>query len=320
MVRDITKADVEAALDEAYRACQKDSGGKDANYIPYLANINPDLFALCVCFPDGTTLTRGDADYRFGIESISKVSTALLVLQQSGADRLLQSIGADATGLPFNSIMAMLLERDHPTTPLVNAGAIAACSLVEPLGDRQAKWDAIAKMAGELCGAPLSVIEKLYTAESQTNYNNRSIAWLLKSYNRIYDDPELSLELYTRQCSLGVTCTQLATMGATIAADGVNPLTRRRVFAAELTPKILALITSVGFYEHTGDWLYTAGIPAKTGVGGGIMAVMPGLFGLAAFSPRVDSSGNSVRAQDAIKRVMNALGITVFDSVRLTER
>ena len=216
--------------------------------------------------------------------------------------------------------MAMLLERDHPTTPLVNAGAIAACSLVEPLGDRQAKWDAIAKMAGELCGAPLSVIEKLYAAESQTNYNNRSIAWLLKSYNRIYDDPELSLELYTRQCSLGVTCTQLATMGATIAADGVNPLTRRRVFAAELTPKILALITSVGFYEHTGDWLYTAGIPAKTGVGGGIMAVMPGLFGLAAFSPRVDSSGNSVRAQDAIKRVMNALGITVFDSVRLTER
>ena len=238
---------------------------------------------------DGKIITLGDSSYRFGIESVSKVHTAILALRQYGAEKVLKMIGADATGLPFNSIMAILLENDHPSTPLVNAGAITACSMVQP-----------------------------YKSETATNFNNRSIAWLLKNYNRIYDDPDMSLDLYTRQCSLGITAEQLSIAAATVANNGVNPVTKKPVFDASLSPKITSLVATVGFYERTGDWLYTSGIPAKTGVGGGVMGIMPGHFGISAFAPPLDSSGNSVKAQLAIKYIMNKLGISIFGSTRFT--
>ena len=132
----------------------------------------------------------GDTDYRFGIESVSKVHTAILALRQYGAKEILDKIGADATGLPFNSIIAILLENDHPSTPLVNAGAISACSMVQPIGDSAKKWDAIVENVTDLCGSAPQLIDELYKSESDTNFNNRSIAWLLKNYNRIYDDPD----------------------------------------------------------------------------------------------------------------------------------
>ena len=160
------------------------------------------------------------------------------------------------------------------------------------------------------------MIDELYRSESATNFNNRSIAWLLRNYGRIYDDPELSLDLYTRQCSLGVTARQLAVAAATIAGGGVNPTTRRRVFKAELTPKITALMATVGFYEHTGDWLFTTGLPAKTGVGGGIMGVVPGVMGVAAFAPPLDGAGNSVKAQKALAFIAGHLNLNVFGTTR----
>ena len=221
-------------------------------------------------------------------------------------------IGADATGLPFNSIIAILLENDHPSTPLVNAGAITACSMVNPMGDADKKWAAIVENITQLSGSAPDLIEELYRSESETNFNNRSIVWLLKNYNRIYDDPDLSLDLYTRQCSLGITAEQLSVCGATIANRGVNPKTGRSVFDASFSPQITSLIATVGFYEHTGDWLYTSGIPAKTGVGGGVMGVLPGIMGISAFAPPIDESGNSVKAQLAIKHIMNKLGLSVF--------
>lgn len=227
-------------------------------------------------------------------------------------------IGADATGLPFNSIMAILLEKDHPSTPLVNAGAITACSMVQPIGDSAKKWDAIVANITDLCGSAPQLIDELYKSESATNFNNRSIAWLLKNYNRIYDDPDMSLDLYTRQCSLGITAAQLSVCGATIANDGLNPVSKKQIFDGSLSPKITSLIATVGFYEHTGDWLYTSGIPAKTGVGGGVMGVMPGLFGISAFAPPIDSAGNSVKAQLAIKYIMNKLGLSIFNGDRVT--
>lgn len=243
---------------------------------------------------------------------MSKVHTAILALRQYGAQKLLDMIGADATGLPFNSIMAILLENDHPSTPLVNSGAIAACSMVQPIGQTDKKWEAIVQNITELCGSAPQLIDELYKSESATNFNNRSIAWLLKNYDRIYDDPDMSLDLYTRQCSLGITAEQLAVCGATVANKGLNPVTKKQVFDETLAPKITSLVATVGFYEHTGDWLYTSGIPAKTGVGGGVMGIMPGLFGISAFAPPIDDAGNSVKAQLAIKYIMNKLGLSVF--------
>ncbi|MDE5652885.1 MAG: glutaminase A [Muribaculaceae bacterium] len=311
----ITKSQIREAVEQTYAECKGIQGGKNADYIPYLANIDPELFGISLTLPDGTTYAVGDTEYKFGIESVSKVLTAILVLKQYGAEAVLKQIGADATGLPFNSIFAILLENDHPSTPLVNAGAITACSMVQPQGDSWGKWEAIINNFRALCATESEVIDELYRSESDTNFNNRSIAWLLKNYGRIYDDVPMSLDLYTRQCSVGITARQLGVCAATIANGGKNPVTGVQVFAPELAPKITTLISSVGFYQNTGDWLYTSGIPAKSGVGGGVLGVLPGVFGIAAFAPPLDPAGNSVRAQAAVKSVMSKLGLGVFDGV-----
>ena len=243
--------------------------------------------------------------------------TAILSRQQYGAEKVLERIGADATGLPFNSIFAILLENEHPSTPLVNAGAISACSMVQPIGKSDEKWSAIVDNITNLCGSAPKLLDELYKSESDTNYNNRSIAWLLKNYGRIYDDPPMALDLYTRQCSLGVTATQLAITGATIANGGLNPVTKKQAFNEELAAPVTSLIATVGFYEHSGDWMYTSGIPAKTGVGGGVMGVLPGVMGISAFAPPIDEVGNSVKAQLAIKYVMNKLGLNVFNGKQI---
>ena len=162
----------------------------------------------------------------------------------------------------------------------------------------------------------MSVLDELYRSESETNFNNRSIAWLLKNYNRIYDDPDMALDIYTRQCSIGVTAKQLATMAATIANGGKNPVTKQQVFKPELSPKIASMMATVGFYEHTGDWLFTTGLPAKTGVGGGIMGVVPGVMGVAAFAPPLDEAGNSVKAQKALAYIAGHLNLNIFGTTR----
>ena len=299
MDKKITIAQIKEVAQQAYDLYKTNTDGKNADYIPYLANINKNLFGISICLLNGQTIEVGDSEYRFGIESVSKVHTAILVLRQYGAKELLEKIGADATGLPFNSIIAILLENDHPSTPLVNAGAITACSMVKPVGDSKQKWDAIVANITDLCGSAPQLIDELYKSESATNFNNRSIAWLLKNYNRI-------------------TAKQLSVAAATVANLGLNPVTKKQVFDAELSPKITSMISTVGFYEHTGDWLYTSGIPAKTGVGGGVMGVLPGQFGISAFAPPIDQAGNSVKAQLAIKYVMNKLGLNVFNGHRVT--
>ena len=314
----LTKQQIKDAASQAYIYASKITGGANANYIPYLANIDPALFGLSVMLPDGTGFNFGDTEYKFGIESVSKVPTAILAMRQHSPAGVLKDIVADATGLPFNSIFAILLENDHPSTPLVNAGAISACSMIDPKGDSDAKWKAITDNITELCGSAPELINELYKSESDTNFNNRAITWLLKNYNRIYDDPDMSLDLYTRQCSLGITSSQLAIMAATIASGGVNPVTRKRVFDREIAPKITTLIATVGFYQHSGDWLYTSGIPAKSGVGGGVLGVLPGVLGIAAFAPPLDEAGNSVKAQAAVKEFARILGLGVMNGDRVT--
>lgn len=314
MMNGISKERMRSLIDEAYEKFKDDKTGKNADYIPYLARVDSKLFGIAVCMPDGEIIAVGDCDYIFGVESVSKVMTAILILEQYGADTILHMIGADATGMPFNSVMAILLEKNHPTTPLVNAGAISAVSMVRPVGNSDDKWKAIVDNIERLCGERPRLIEELYKSESVSNFNNRAIAWLLKHYNRIYDDPDMSLDLYTRQCSLGITARQLAICGATIANGGVNPVTKEKVFEKRLAPKITAMLAAVGFYEHTGDWMFTSGLPAKTGVGGGIMGVLPGRFGIAAFAPPLDGSGNSVKAQKALRYIMNKLETGIYNS------
>lgn len=312
MEKIIKLSEIKNALESSFNEVKNLSGGKNANYIPYLANIDSNLFGLSLTLTDGTSFNYGDTEYKFGIESVSKVPTAILAMIQHTPQGVLEKIGADATGLPFNSIFALLLENDHPSTPLVNAGAISACSMVAPQGDSRDKWKAITENITALCASAPVLIDELYESETATNFNNHAIAWLLKNYDRIYDDVDMSLDLYTRQCSLGITSSQLAIMGATIANDGYNPVSKIQVFDKEIAPKITSMIASVGFYQHTGDWLFTSGIPAKTGVGGGVMGVMPGLFGIAAFAPPLDDAGNSVKAQAVIKAFMNKLDLGIF--------
>lgn len=206
MERTITIQQIKDVAQEAYNLYKDNTDGKNADYIPYLANIDPKLFGISICLMNGEIIQLGDSQYRFGIESVSKVLTAILVLRQYGAPKVLEMIGTDATGLPFNSIMAILLENDHPSTPLVNAGAISANSMVQPVGNSDAKWKAIVDNMTELCGSTPQLIDELYRSESATNFNNRSIAWLLKNYNRIYDDPDMSLDLYTPPVFHGHHC------------------------------------------------------------------------------------------------------------------
>lgn len=312
MKKTIKFTDLESVVKEAYEKVKNLEGGKNADYIPFLAKIDSKLFGIAVCLPNGEIIEAGDTDYVFGIESISKVHTAVLILKQYGAEAVLKQIGADATGLPFNSILAILMENDHPSTPLVNAGAISADSMVKPTGNAEEKWKAIVENMTDLCGSELQLLDELYKSESETNYNNRAISWLLKNYGRIYDDPDMSLDLYTRHCSMGVTAKQLAIAGCTIANRGKNPVTGKQVFDESLMPNIVSLVASVGFYEHTGDWIYTSGIPAETGVGGGVMGMLPGVFGIAAFAPPLDEAGNSVKAQAAIQYIAREIGVNVF--------
>ena len=317
MDRRITKEELKIAVTEAYKRFKENKEGKNADYIPYLAHVDSELFGIAVCLPGGETITVGDCNYRFGIESISKVATALLVLKDYGPETIMKMIGADATGMPFNSVLAILLENEHPSTPLVNAGAISAVSMVRPVGNSRGKWENILKNINELCGSELPLIDELYRSESTSNHNNRAIAWLLKNYERIYDEPEIALDLYTRQCSLGITARELSVMAATIACGGYNPVTKKRVFQPRLTEKITSMIATVGMYEHSGNWMFSCGLPAKSGVGGGIIGVLPGIFGIAAFSPPIDKAGNSVRAQLALRYIMEQLKLNIFSGERV---
>lgn len=318
MTKKIALEQIREVAQQAFDRYKETTDGKNADYIPYLANVDKNLFGISICLANGEIIEIGDTTFNFGIESVSKVFTAILAMRQYSTDEVLQKIGADATGLPFNSIIAILLESDHPSTPLVNAGAISACSMVKPTGDSEAKWEAIVDNITQIAGSAPSLIQELYKSESDTNYNNRSIAWLLKNYDRIYDNPDLALELYTRQCSLGINTTQLAIAGATIANNGLNPVTQQQVFTGDISQKITSMVATVGFYEHTGNWLYSSGLPAKTGVGGGIMGIYPGLFGISAFAPPLDESGNSVKAQLALKYIMNELDLHIFKGQQVT--
>ncbi|MEU9333928.1 glutaminase A [Streptomyces sp. NPDC048290] len=302
---------IQRALDTAHAAHAADWGGKNADYIPYLASVDPGLFGLAVATADGELYETGDSGYAFALESISKVFTLALAMEDVGPAAIRKKVGADPTGLPFSSVMALELHGNKPLSPLVNAGAIATTSLVRA-STREERWARILRTQRDFAGRDIALSDEVDISEQRTNAHNRAIAWLLYSADTLYSDPMEACEVYTRQCSTLVTVTDLARMGATLAAGGVNPFTGKRVVRHGNVPHILAEMTMEGMYDTSGDWAYVVGIPAKSGVGGGVMAVSPGNLAIAAFSPPLDVVGNSVRGGKAVAQIAIDLGLSLY--------
>lgn len=306
-------ANIQRAVDEAHAAFRDLKEGKNADYIPALAKVDSKLFGIAVVTVDGRVFTAGDAEAVFSTQSVSKVFTAALVMSEIGADGLKEKVGVEPTGQAFNSIMAIEQLKGRPSNPLVNAGAIATTSLVNA-PDARARWEKILRYQSDFAGRELKVLDEIYESEAATNLRNRSIAILLQNYGRMYSDPLEATDIYTKQCSIGVSAKDLAVMGATLANGGVNPITKKKLMERKDVPSLLAVMLMAGFYDESGAWAYEVGLPAKTGVGGGIVAVVPGKMAIAAFSPPLNESGNSIRAQRAIKQIAQALGANLLTS------
>lgn len=287
--------------------------GQVADYIPALAEADPDLFGVCVADVAGRIHAAGDSEHAFSIQSISKAFVYALVCDAVGHETVGERIGVNNTGLPFNSVIALELNGGHPMNPMVNAGAIATTALVAgtSLADR---WERILAGLCAFAGRELRLDENVYRSEAATNERNRGIARLLKGYGRLDAEPDEAVDLYTRQCSLLVTARDLAVMGATLADGGVNPISGRRVVADHVCRDTLAVLASTGLYEHSGEWLFDIGLPGKSGVSGGIVTIAPGKGAIGTFSPRLDRAGNSVNGQRATAYLSRTLGLNVFAS------
>ncbi len=303
-------------LQELHASLSTENGGEVANYIPELARANPDLFGIALVTVDGHVHQVGDSGKPFTIQSISKAFTYGLALQDRGIEAVSRKIDVEPSGESFNSI-SLESHTGRPRNPMINAGAMVATSLVH--GDTtQAKSERILEKFSEFAACNLSVDEEVFRSEKETGHRNRAIANLLRNYEILEEDPEQPLEAYFRQCSILVTAQDLAVMGATLANKGVNPITSVPVLDEGLVPSVLAVMSSCGMYDYSGNWIRSVGMPAKSGVGGGIMAVLPGQFGLAIYSPRLDAKGNSVRGIKVCEAVSNNYDVHMFNSARHT--
>jgi glutaminase len=305
--------DPQTAVNNAFTQFRTLQEGKNADYIPALAKVDPNLFGIALVTVDGKVFTAGDVKTEVSIQSISKVFTMAQVIQEQGIESIEKRIGVDATGARFNSIIAIEGVRTVVGTgapemnPLVNPGAISATSMVTG-ATSDAVWAKIIGFHNDAAGRSLSVLQDVYKSESDTNQRNQAIGALMLAYGYIKDNWQQAVDLYTRQCSIGVNARDLATMAAMLAAGGRNPVTGKQVMDAGKVPGVLAVMATAGLYDDSGKWLYHTGLPAKSGVGGGLIAVSPGKFGIAVVSPPLDDAGNSVRAQRAIAAISSSLG------------
>jgi glutaminase len=302
---------VAAVVQEAYDKFKNEARGKNADYIPYLAQVDSKLFGIAIVTTDNQVVTKGDVSYSFSIQSISKVYTLALAMEALGAEKVFEKVGSEPTGRAFNSPIAVVDMPSHTGNPLVNAGAIATTSLIAG-NSADDKWNKILDFYSRVAGEKLSLIDEVYKSEAATNTGNKALSMLLAKYDRIYADPFESVDIYTKQCSVGVSATQLARMGATLANNGINPATGQQVIKAEDVPHILSTMTMAGLYDGSGGWAWQVGLPAKSGVGGGIVAIIPGKGAIAVFAPPLDEAGNSVKAQEVIDYVSDKLHYNLF--------
>ena len=299
------------AVDAAYEKYKDLKEGKNADYIPALAKVDPKIFGIALVTAVGKVYTAGDVKSEVSIQSISKVFTMAKVIEESGPDAIVRTIGVDATGMRFNSIVAVEFAKKSlggpEINPLVNPGAITATSMLKG-ATREEIWKGLLGTYSDFAGRPLAVNEAVFKSESETNQRNQAIGYLMYAYEYIKAEPLRATDIYTEQCSVNVNAKDLAVMAATLANGGKNPLTGRQLVKVENVPGILAVMATAGLYDNSGKWLFSTGLPAKSGVGGGLIAVSPGKFGIAVVSPPLDDAGNSVRGQKAIADVSNALG------------
>lgn len=304
---------LQSLVEETHERFRGIVDGRNADYIPALAEVEPNLFGICVAEVSGKIHEAGDTVFAFSIQSVSKPFVFALICQAIGEDEAREKLGANSTGLPFNSVVAIERTEDGTTNPMVNAGAIAASSLA-PGANAEEKWAFLRDGLSRFAGRELALDPAVYESETATNQRNQGIANLLRCRQRIYWDPAEATDIYTRQCSLNVTARDLAVMAATLANAGVNPLTREPVIDAIHCRHVLAVMVTAGLYENSGDWLYETGLPGKSGVSGGLITVSPGKGGLATFSPPLDEAGNSVRGQLATRYLSEKLALNLFAS------
>ena len=302
---------VQALVDEAHEMYAPVAGGENAGIYPALARVPSERFGICVVGLDGAEIAAGDSNCEFAIMSVSKPFVFALVCETIGAQAARDHLGVNATGLPFNSLAAIEQGRSGRTNPMVNAGAIAATTLV-PGTSVEERWGFLHDGLSRFAGRTLALDREIYESASTTNSRNRSIAQLLESYGRLACSADEAVELYTRQCSLFVSARDLAVMGATLAGGGINPLSGERVVDQRTCHPTLAVMLTAGLYENSGEWLYDVGLPAKSGIGGGILTVSPGKGGMGTFSPRLDAAGNSVRGQLVARHLSARLGMDLL--------
>ncbi|MBV9061852.1 MAG: glutaminase A [Alphaproteobacteria bacterium] len=302
---------IQAIINEAYAKFKGETRGKNADYIPELAKVDSKLFGIVVVSTDNQNVAVGDTKTAFSIQSIAKVFSLALAMEEQGRDKVFEKIGSEPTGRPFNSPLAVVDMPTHTGNPLVNAGAIATVSLISGKTAAE-KWNKILGFYSRVAGEKLTLIDAVYRSEAATNTGNKALSWLLAKYDRIYADPFESVDVYTKECSVGVTALQLARMGATLANGGINPATGEQVIKPENVQEILSTMMMAGLYDGSGGWSWHVGLPAKSGVGGGIVAVAPGKGAIAVFSPPLDEAGNSVKAQEVIEYVANKLDLNIY--------
>jgi len=303
----LAEADVNAALQAAYAKYKDLQEGKNADYIPALAKVDSNIYGIALVTTDGKVYTKGDITSEVSIQSISKVFTMAKVIEEQNAKAIEDNMGVDATGQAFNSIVAIEQHKGSEMNAMVNPGAITATSMVSGKS-RDEVWNKILSYYSDFAGRPLKVLQDVYQSEAATNQRNQAIGRLMYAYGHIKDNPDQATDVYTEQCSVGVNAKDLALMAATLANGGKNPVTGKQLIGVGNVPEVLAVMATAGLYDDSGRWLYHTGLPAKSGVGGGIIAVSPGKFGIAVISPPLDAAGNSVRAQKAIADISNALG------------
>jgi glutaminase len=285
--------------------------GRLASYIPELARVRPDLFAIAVTTANGETYSTGDVDVQLTLQSVSKPFIYGLAARELGRSAIHEKVGVEPSGEAFNSIVELEKVTHRPYNPMINSGAIAVTSLLPPL-DSSSRFAKVLKLFGDLAGRSLSVDEAVFQSERLTAHRNRSIAHLMRHFDVIEGDIDASLDVYFRQCSILADVKDLSMMAATLANGGIQPRTNVRVFNHETVRDMLSLMFTCGMYDSAGEWAFEVGLPAKSGVSGGLIAVVPGRMGIAVYSPLIDSRGHSLRGVAVIKALSNELGLGIF--------
>ena len=303
--------DIQEILENVYKKTKRYKKGKVASYIPELKKTDPNIFSISICLIDGTIYNIGDTSKKVSIQSISKVLALFLAIRDNGILSIQKKIGSYGSFLPFDSITAIEISKNHTLNPFVNAGAISTTSTIKNKNKKDF-WNKVYKNANNFAGVKLQCNKKVYDSEMKTNQRNISLAYLLESKKKMYNTVDDTIDIYTKHCSLMVNSDNLATMACVIANEGIHPITKKKIMTKKECNYITGQVLGNGMYEYSDTWLIETGVPAKSGVGGGILAIIPGLMGIGIISPRLDTNRNSVRGIEVIKELSKILNLSLI--------